>query len=106
MHVLDENHAGGPANRSSDEIEQWLVERFATIAEVDATELDVDRPFADYHLDSSVAVTVTRELSAWLDRELSLTLFWEYPTIATLSRALPQINLPRRATDGKQRRAE
>ena len=53
-----------------------------------ADQIDATRPFVDYHLDSAVAVTVTRELGAWLSQDLPITLFWEYPNIDSLSAAL------------------
>lgn len=77
-----------PTSWSSDEVEDWLVQRFAVLADMSSEEMDVDRPFVDYNLDSAVAVTVSRELAAWVGRELPITLFWEYPTIASLSMAL------------------
>jgi acyl carrier protein len=73
-----------------DAIEHWLVQRFAHLATVPVESIDVDRPFADYQLDSAVAVTVSRELSAQVGRDLPITLFWEYPTISYLSAALHQ----------------
>lgn len=69
-------------------IENWLVQRFSQLADVSPDEIDIDRPFADYQLDSAVAVTVSRELSRQVGRDLPITLFWEYPTIGSLSSAL------------------
>ncbi|WP_394821444.1 acyl carrier protein [Pendulispora albinea] len=77
-------------------IEEWLVDKMASIANLSRDEVDVGRPFADFQLDSSVAVSVTNQLSVWLDRELPITLFWEYPTIAVLAGALPGLALPLR----------
>jgi acyl carrier protein len=79
------------ASRSANEIEHWLVARFAQLANVEPSEIDSDRPFSDYALDSSVAVTVTAEFSGWLGKELTITLFWEYPTIRSLSSALAEV---------------
>jgi acyl carrier protein len=76
--------------RSQERIEEWLVTRFAQLADVEPDAVDVDKPFADYSLDSSVAVTVALELSRWLDRELSQTVFWEHPTIRALARILAE----------------
>ena len=76
------------AIRGPDEIEDWLIQRFAVLADMSCEEVDIDRPFVDYNLDSAVAVTVSRELAAWVGHELPITLFWEYPTIASLSDAL------------------
>lgn len=73
-----------------DAIEQWLVQRFAQLADVPVQSIDIERPFADYQLDSAVAVTVSLELGAKVGRDLPITLFWEYPTIGSLSAALCQ----------------
>lgn len=73
-----------------DAIEHWLVQRFAQLADVPAQSIDVERPFADYQLDSAVAVTVSRELSEQVGRDLPITLFWEFPTIEALAAALCQ----------------
>jgi acyl carrier protein len=82
------------ALRPSVEIEDWLVQRFAQLADVPNDEIELERPFADYRLDSAVAVTVARELAVWLGRELPITVFWEYPTIASLARALETPDKP------------
>ena len=71
-----------------DEVESWLVERLAGLAGEEPAAVDIQRPFVDYSLDSSVAVTLSVELGRWLDTKLSPTLFWEYPNIATLATAL------------------
>jgi 8-amino-7-oxononanoate synthase len=62
---------------SCDQIEVWLVQRFAQLADISAEEVDIDRPFVDYNFGSAIAVTVIRELASWLGRELPITLFWE-----------------------------
>jgi acyl carrier protein len=77
-----------PTERSLEEIEQWLVTTFARMMNVDVSEIDGDLPFVDFRLDSSVAVTVTQDFSKWLGTELSITLFWEYPSINQLAEAL------------------
>jgi acyl carrier protein len=71
-----------------DEVEAWLVERLAELAGEEPASVDIQRPFIDYSLDSSVAVTLSLELGRWMDAKLSPTLFWEYPNIATLAAAL------------------
>ena len=73
---------------TQEQIEDWLVQRFSQISAVTAAEIDIDRPFIDYQLDSAVAVTVSNELSSWLGYKLPITLFWEYPSISSLSCAL------------------
>ena len=63
---------------------QWLHERGGVPAE----ELDSDRPFAEYGVDSLAAVELSTELETWAGVQLSSVTAWEYPTPATLSRYL------------------
>ena len=56
--------------------------------ELDPTEIDISEPFAHYGLDSVHAIRLTAALAAWLGRELSPTLAYEYPTIELASRPL------------------
>lgn len=82
-----------PPNKSKkpqteEDIENWIVLRLAAYLQVDPESIEISASFAQYGLDSSVAVTITEELAQWLDRELEPTLFWEYPNIASLSEYL------------------
>jgi acyl carrier protein len=79
--------ATGEWNVNVQEIEGWLVSRISVITRTDPNTLPLDRPFVDFGIDSSVIVTVTRELSHWLGKDLSITVFWEFPTIAELARS-------------------
>jgi acyl carrier protein len=81
-------------NRTYDEVEAWLISQLAALSEIDPEAIDLDRPFIDYHLDSSVAVTLALELGRWIGRELSPTLFWEYPNISVLAAALTDPQRP------------
>jgi acyl carrier protein len=74
--------------RSREDIEHWLTSKFAEIAELARAQIDLDEPLERYRFDSSVAVSVTGDLSSWLGRELPVTLFWEHPTIRALVSAL------------------
>jgi acyl carrier protein len=71
--------------RSSDDIEQWLVTKFAELLNIGPEQIDVTAPITDFQIDSSAAVTVTNDLSEWLGTSLAVTLFWEYPTMRSLA---------------------
>lgn len=79
---------GVALDRTREGIERWLIARVAALAHIPAEDVRTDLPFAEFSLDSSVIITVTQELSRSLGQELSITLFWEFPTIAELTRAL------------------
>ena len=67
------------------QIEDWLLTRVAILTGTDIDAIDLDTPFSDYSLDSSAAVTLVQELCEVTGRDLSVTLFWEYPSIRLLA---------------------
>lgn len=69
-------------------IEGWLIDKMALLSDTEAAQIDVERAFVDYALDSSLAVTLAEELSKLVGRPLPVTLFWEYPSICALAMAL------------------
>jgi acyl carrier protein len=62
-------------------IRTWLVERLAKRLKMTSAEIDSSKPFADYGLDSIVAVQVAGELEKLVEKRLSPALLFEYPTI-------------------------
>jgi acyl carrier protein len=76
--------------KDSEAILRWLILKFADLAECAAADVDINRPFAEYDLDSSVAVSVGGELGKLLDQELPVTLFWEFPNMRLLATALAE----------------
>ena len=69
-------------------IRQWLVAQLADRLELDPTQIDVNKPLAEYGLNSATAVGISGELQEWLGRSLPVTLLYDYPTIAALSQFL------------------
>ena len=72
------------------EIEAWIVSNIARNLNVLPDKIDVNESFADYGLDSSVAVSTTGDLAEWLGYELEPTLFWEYPNIKAIAQYLAE----------------
>jgi acyl-CoA synthetase (AMP-forming)/AMP-acid ligase II/acyl carrier protein len=60
---------------------QWLVSR----AGVDPSEVELEKPFADYGLDSMTAVEMSGEIEDWSGVELTPVVAWNHPTVAKLS---------------------
>ena len=85
---------GTPAAASNEtraaEIEAWLVSRISGLAEIEAEETDVSRPFTYYGLGSAELVMLTGELEDYLGRTISPTLPWDYPTIKSAARHLAE----------------
>ncbi|MDZ7970621.1 MAG: phosphopantetheine-binding protein, partial [Nostoc sp. DedSLP03] len=70
------------------EIQAWLISHLAMYLKIPPDEIDIQESFAAYGLDSAVAISMTDELAQWIDCELEITLFWEYPDIETLAQYL------------------
>lgn len=70
---------------TEDAIADWIVTRLSQVANLDPDEIDTDESIASLGLDSSVLLSLTADLSDWLEQKLMPTLFWEYPTISELA---------------------
>ncbi|MGB6168878.1 MAG: acyl carrier protein [Geitlerinemataceae cyanobacterium] len=66
----------------------WLISRLAEQLELDVQQIDVQKEFTDYGLNSIEAVSLSGDLENFLKRRLPPTLLWDYPTIETLARYL------------------
>ncbi|WP_414582083.1 AMP-binding protein [Scytonema sp. PCC 10023] len=69
-------------------IQAWLLSNLAMYLKVQPNEIDIREPLTRYGLDSSVAVSLMAKLAEWLDCKLSVTIIWQYPTIAALAEYL------------------
>ncbi|MGV3484033.1 MAG: AMP-binding protein [Planctomycetaceae bacterium] len=64
-----------------DWLAQWLISRVG----IDPSEIEADRPFDAYGLDSLSAVELSGELEDWSGVELTPTNAWEHPTIGSMA---------------------
>jgi acyl carrier protein len=71
-------------------IQTWLTSNIALYLELSPDEIDIREPFAAYDIDSSVVLSITEKLEAWIGYELEITLLWEYPTIKALAKHLEE----------------
>jgi len=83
---------------SANAIQDWLVKRIAFMLEMDASAIDPRQPFTYYGLGSVQAVSLTGDLETFLNRKLSPTLAWDYPTIESLSNFLASDSQPAKTT--------
>lgn len=77
-------------DRLADRIEAWILDWLVQHADVRPTEIDRDKPFAEYGLDSLTAVELSQRLEEWLGVELNAIVAWNYPTPHKISRYLAQ----------------
>ena len=71
--------------RTEASIQQWLVTRIAGIAQIGPEEVDMDRPFAEFGMDSMQLFELSGDLQKFLGHDVSEIVAWDYPTIAKLS---------------------
>ncbi|MEU8551000.1 MULTISPECIES: acyl carrier protein [Streptomyces] len=82
---------------TEDSLRQWLVEHLAQRIEVPPADIDTQKSFESYGLDSRVAVQVSGALEKVVERRLSPGLLYEHQTIDDLSGYLAQeLRLSRR----------
>jgi acyl carrier protein len=86
-------HEIKPTVKSKEEIQAWLIGQVVGLLYVDPTEIDVQASFNSYGLSSRDAVMLSGDLEEWLDRRLSPTLVYEYPTILALTNYLSSLVL-------------
>lgn len=63
----------------------WLAARIAPRAGLAPQDIDIDRPFTAFGLDSVETVELSGALEAHLGRRLSPTLLWDHPSIRSLT---------------------
>ena len=69
-------------------IQEWLVSRIAAIAQVKPEEVAMNRPFAEFGMDSMQLFELSGDLQKFLGHNVSEIIAWDYPTIAKLSHYL------------------
>jgi acyl carrier protein len=73
---------------SAETIQHWLVTHLAEELGLEPQDMDVHMPLSEYGLDSLVGMTLAGDLAEWLGLQLSPTLLWDYPVIASLAQHL------------------
>jgi phthiocerol/phenolphthiocerol synthesis type-I polyketide synthase A len=92
--VADEPHAATPAwsemapEDVRSELQTGLRAILARELHLAESELDLDRPFAEYGLNSVMAMSVRRDTELFVGIELSATMLFNYPTIVALAEHL------------------
>ena len=66
---------------TANSLQQWLIGQVAEISKLPAAKIDPQQPFSTYGLGSLEAVQLTSKLSDYLEREVSPTLAYDYPSI-------------------------
>lgn len=72
--------------RDTEAVERWLIEWIADEVQCDPQNIDSNRPFLHYGMDSVRAVILTYDLTEWVGRSFPPTIVQEHPTIADFAR--------------------
>tara|TARA_R100000306_G_C4377805_1_gene142785 strand:+ start:1234 stop:1605 length:372 start_codon:yes stop_codon:yes gene_type:complete len=76
--------------KTKNEIETWLINWLVGKAGIPKEAIELNRPFADYALDSLTTVELGEDIEDFLHIEVPITVAWNYPTIDALSTYLSQ----------------
>ena len=71
--------------KTAPEIQAWLTIQIATVLRLPEDEIGPDKTFDSFGLGSLDAVSLSGDLEDYLDRRLSPTLLYQYPTIRLLA---------------------
>jgi acyl carrier protein len=74
--------------RSEADVQQWLLKHIAQAAKIDEGEVDINRSFAEFGLDSMQLFELAGDLEKFLGQKVPEVVAWDYPTIALLARHL------------------
>ena len=67
-------------------VQSWLITYIAQLLKVDPTEVDAQKPFKEFGMDSMTALGMLGDLSDFLSCEdLEASLLYKYPTVEKLS---------------------
>jgi len=88
-----------PADDVRRELEAGLRAILARELQLPEAELALDRPFAEYGLNSVMAMSVRRDTEQFVGIELSATMLFNYPTIVALAEHLAKKLLPQTDSD-------
>ncbi|MEM9275417.1 MAG: beta-ketoacyl synthase N-terminal-like domain-containing protein [Cyanobacteria bacterium P01_F01_bin.143] len=73
---------------TTEAIQDWLENWLAKNLSLDALAIDPNISFANYGMDSVMAVELVQDLEDWLEQGLDATLLWNFPTITSLAEHL------------------
>jgi len=74
-------HEESSRQKSPESLKQWLSDWLETELALDPETIETDRAFADYGLNSTLAVVLAQDLSEWLEQPIEPIVTWNFPTI-------------------------
>ena len=74
--------------KTQEEVQGWIIQWLEDNAGVLRESIELDKPFADYRLDSLTAVEFSGDVEEWLGIQLTITVLWNHPTIEKMTQYL------------------
>ena len=69
----------------------WIVEYIAKRLKLTPASMALDAPFTHFGVDSTFAVVMSGDISAWTGSDVPPNLLYEYPTIIDLARYIASL---------------
>jgi 8-amino-7-oxononanoate synthase len=63
----------------------WIRDKLVESLKVPSAEINIDKDFSAYGIDSLKAVSMVGEIEAWIGKEIPATTLWDYTTIRQLA---------------------
>ncbi|MBO2458309.1 acyl carrier protein [Actinomadura violacea] len=80
--------ATNPSSAVNDAVQEWLTQRVALYLDREPADLEPETPLQQYGLDSVYAVAFCGDVEEHFGVEIELTLAWDHPTLAAITRYL------------------
>ncbi|MEM7581597.1 MAG: acyl carrier protein, partial [Cyanobacteria bacterium P01_A01_bin.80] len=92
-----------PSAPKSSLIQTWLINWLSKELKISQNTIDINKSFADYGIDSVIAVELAQDLQEWLNypRAIEPTIAWNFPTIESLSNYLAQTLVQETSTENQ-----
>ena len=78
-------------SKTQEEVQAWIITWLQDNAGITYESIDLDKPFADYHLDSLTSVELSYDLEEYIGKKLDVTVVFNYPTINKMSAYLADV---------------
>jgi thioesterase domain-containing protein/acyl carrier protein len=86
--LVQSRSAAVRGSHSLEQIRDWIVTELARAMRVETASIDAAAPLFSLGADSLVAISMTGALAEWLNRDLPITLMWDYGSIDEIAMAL------------------
>ena len=87
---VDSSGQSQESSQKTEEISNWLVSKLAERLELEPLDINIQKDFSDYGLNSVEAVNFSGDLENFFGYRLPPTLLWDYPTIEALAQYLAE----------------